>query len=135
MYDPDALYSPMACELTEEQQLTKRAADLARHRRNYIRLQETLERDRRWRRRWQVVLAGALVVALIGVLWLGGQAVAWLHGEESQWLAVRVSKVKLGTITTTLAGLRMFFAWRRGRRRDAVAGVVDATTSILPGTR
>jgi hypothetical protein len=134
MHDPDALHPQHTCATPEERERQRREYR-AMHARWLARQAPIAERDRRWRRRAQVAAGTLCLVALAGVFLLGHQVIAWLHGEESQWLAERVSGLSLGTITTTLAGLRMFFAWRRRQRGPAVMRAVDATSSILPGTR
>jgi hypothetical protein len=134
MYDPDAPPAP-AYRLTDEQRLAMKARDAATHRRNLAKLHALHERDRRWRRRWQIVLGSLVAAAFVGFGLVVWQAIAWTNGEESRWLADKVSALSLGGVTTTLLGLRMFFGWRRRQRATMVMRAVDATASILPGTR
>jgi len=133
-YDPDALYRQHSCA-TPEERVRRQQEHRAMHARWLARQAPLMEHDRRWRRRGQVTLGVMCLAALFGVFLVGWQAMAWMNGAESRWLAERVSGLSLGTLTTVLAGLRMFFAWRRRQRGPAVLRAVDATASILPGAR
>jgi hypothetical protein len=132
MYDPDALYSPTRC-VTHEEREKQRHEYREMHARWLARQAPIIERDRRWRRRLQAGLGALCLLALTGVGLVVYGIWGWLNGAESQWLAEGVSHIKVGTATTVLAVARMWFAYRRRQRGNALVRTVDATTSILPG--
>lgn len=135
MYDPDALYPQRCRHDTDADRARRNAEYLDRHMRWLAARAPLEERDRRFRRVGQTLLAAFGLVALVGlgvVLW---SISAYLDGESLGVVDTLAAKVTIPGLFTTFGVLRMAWAWHKRRSAPTVVRAADAAASLLPPTR